>query len=64
MLGLAGVWWPRRLSWSGTLPPTAVAKRRPGSSTLPGRQTEPTPVLSLVPDRALLARVLAGLRAL
>ncbi|WP_019856427.1 hypothetical protein [Actinopolyspora mortivallis] len=50
--------------WRGTLPLSAVAKRRPGSSTLPGRHTEPSPDLSLSPDRALLARVLARLRAL
>ncbi len=50
--------------WRGTLPLAAVARRRPGGSTLPGRRPEPSPELSLSPDRALLARVLARLRAL
>ncbi|WP_084792160.1 hypothetical protein [Actinopolyspora mortivallis] len=63
-LGLAGLCWPRRVSWSGTLPLAAVARRRPGGSTLPGRRPEPSPELSLSPDRELLARVLAGLRRL
>ncbi|WP_084792130.1 hypothetical protein [Actinopolyspora mortivallis] len=57
-------WWPRRLSWSGTLPLAAAVRRRPGSRHLPGRQSEPSSPLSLSPDRALLARVLAELRAL
>ncbi|WP_146134792.1 hypothetical protein [Actinopolyspora mortivallis] len=63
-LGLAGLWWPRRLSWSGTLPLAAVAKRRPGNHHLPGRQPDPIPGLYPDPDQALLERVLRGLRAL
>ncbi|NYH79180.1 hypothetical protein FHR84_002514 [Actinopolyspora biskrensis] len=55
---------PRRSRWHGTLPLSAAAKRRPGSTTLPGRQPEPIPGLYPNPDEDLLARVLSGLRAL
>ncbi|SDQ12814.1 hypothetical protein SAMN04489718_0368 [Actinopolyspora saharensis] len=55
---------PRWSHWSGTLPLSAATKRRPGSSTLPGRQPEPIPGLYVDPDRDILARVLDGLRRL
>ncbi|GAB3545895.1 hypothetical protein J2S53_002746 [Actinopolyspora lacussalsi] len=54
--------WSR---WRGTLPLTAITKRRPGSSGLPARPTEtnaPTPLDP--PHPQLLARILTGLRAL
>ncbi|WP_211210147.1 hypothetical protein [Actinopolyspora halophila] len=50
--------------WCGTLPLPAVARRRPGSTSLPARQPEPIPGLYPNPDQALLARVLSGLRGL
>ncbi|WP_139183011.1 hypothetical protein [Actinopolyspora xinjiangensis] len=54
--------WSR---WHGTLPLATVTRRRPGSSTLPERPTETdTPTTLAPPHPQLLARVLAGLRAL
>ncbi|MGJ7907903.1 hypothetical protein ACOQFL_15645 [Actinopolyspora sp. H202] len=53
--------WSR---WRGTLPLSAVTKRRPGSTNLPGRPTEDNPIALDGADPDLLARVLAGLRAL
>ncbi|WP_157062965.1 hypothetical protein [Actinopolyspora mortivallis] len=40
-LGLAGLCWPRRVSWSVTLPLAAVARRRPGARLAPGKRGEP-----------------------
>ncbi|GAB3544203.1 ABC-type microcin C transport system permease subunit YejE [Actinopolyspora lacussalsi] len=50
--------------WYGTLPLSAVTKRRPGSTYLPGRPTADSPLTLDGADPDLLARVLAGLRAL
>ncbi|SDK65730.1 hypothetical protein SAMN04487820_110220 [Actinopolyspora mzabensis] len=58
-LGLA-----RFSHWRGTLPLSAVTKRRPGSSDLPGRPTADSPLALDGADPDLLARVLAGLRAM
>ncbi len=55
---------PRWSHWTGVLPLSAAAKRRPGRTNLPGRQPEPIPGLYPNPDEDLLARVLAGLRRL
>ncbi|SFT89299.1 hypothetical protein SAMN04487904_11275 [Actinopolyspora lacussalsi subsp. righensis] len=49
--------------WRGTLPLSVVTKRRPGSSNLPGRPVQAT-ASDDSPHGELLARVLAGLRAL
>ncbi|NHD18557.1 MULTISPECIES: hypothetical protein [unclassified Actinopolyspora] len=55
---------PRWSHWTGRSPLSAVAKRRPGRTNLPGRRPEPIPGLYPNPDEDLLARVLRGLRAL
>ncbi|ASU80187.1 hypothetical protein CDG81_20085 [Actinopolyspora erythraea] len=49
--------------WRGTLPLSAVTKRRPGRGYLPGRPAQAT-ASDERPSTALLDRLLAGLRTL